>query len=88
MKRVTAAPFLTHTLALATSVATVTVTNTSAGEFTVGIDMGATEKVETIAAGTSIELARPFFAHRRAVGTTSGCLRTRGSISSAGRQPD
>ena len=51
MKLVTVAVFLTSTLALATSAAAVTVKNTSAGEFTVGIDYGNEEKVETIAAG-------------------------------------
>ena len=54
MKRVTAAVFLTSTLALATSAAAVTVKNTSAGEFTIGVDMGSSEKIETIAAGKSV----------------------------------
>ncbi len=56
MKLVTAAVLLTSTLAQATSAAAVTVKNTSAGEFTIGVDMGSSEKIETVAAGKSVEL--------------------------------
>ena len=50
----------TAAAALALSIAgpafAVTVKNTSSGEFTIGVDMGSSEKVETIAAGKSVEL--------------------------------
>jgi hypothetical protein len=43
-------------LAMAVPAQAVTVKNTSAGEFTIGVDMGDTEKVETIAAGKEVKL--------------------------------
>ncbi|KAB2941040.1 MAG: hypothetical protein K8F92_14945 [Hyphomicrobium sp.] len=55
MRRLTAAAAAAVVLAVATPAWAVTVKNTSDGEFTIGIDMGSSEKVETIAAGKSIE---------------------------------
>ena len=43
-------------LAMAVPAQAVTVKNTSAGEFTIGVDLGDTEKVETIAAGKEVKL--------------------------------
>jgi len=43
-------------LALAGPAAAVTVKNTSRAEFTIGVDLGSTEKVETIARGKSVEI--------------------------------
>jgi hypothetical protein len=40
---------------LATPAAAITVKNSSAGEITIGIDMGDKEKVETVAAGKSVK---------------------------------
>ena len=56
MKFATAAAAAALTLAIATPAAAVTVKNTSAGEFTVGIDYGNEEKVETIAAGKELKV--------------------------------
>jgi hypothetical protein len=42
-------------LAMSVPAHAVTVKNTSAGEFTIGIDYGDTEKVETIAAGKEVK---------------------------------
>jgi hypothetical protein len=45
------------TLALLVAPASaVTVKNTSSGEFTIGVDIGSSEKVETIGAGKSVEI--------------------------------
>ena len=43
-------------MAVAGPAAAVTVKNTSAGEFTIGVDMGSSEKIETIAAGKEVKL--------------------------------
>jgi hypothetical protein len=56
MKLLTAAAAAAVALAIAGPASAVTVKNTSAGEFTIGVDMGSTEKIETIAAGKSVEL--------------------------------
>src|SRR5262245_10793422 len=56
MKFVTAAAAAALTLAIAGPAAAVTIKNTSAGEFTVGVDMGNEEKVETIAAGKDVKV--------------------------------
>ena len=56
MKLATAAAAAALTLAIAGPAAAVTVKNTSAGEFTVGIDYGNEEKVETIAAGKEVKV--------------------------------
>ena len=48
MKLLTAAAALAFALALAGPAAAVTVKNTSKGDFTIGIDLGNEEKVETI----------------------------------------
>jgi hypothetical protein len=44
---------------LAAPAAAVTVTNKAASEITIGVDLGNTEKVETIAAGKSVKLDCP-----------------------------
>jgi hypothetical protein len=55
--KITAALTAAAALALlATPAAAVTVKNTSSGEFTIGVDLGSSEKVETIAAGKSVEI--------------------------------
>jgi hypothetical protein len=56
MKLLSAAAAAALAIAIAGPASAVTVKNTSAGEFTIGVDMGSTEKVETIAAGKSVEL--------------------------------
>jgi hypothetical protein len=56
MKFVTAAAAAALTLAIAGPAAAVTVKNTSAGEFTIGVDLGNEEKVETIAAGKEVKV--------------------------------
>jgi hypothetical protein len=56
MKFLTAAAALAFALALVGPAAAVTVKNTSKGEFSIGIDLGNEEKVETIAAGKSVEI--------------------------------
>ena len=43
-------------MAVAGPAAAVTVKNTSAGEFTIGVDLGSSEKIETIAAGKEVKL--------------------------------
>lgn len=60
MKVLTAVATAAFALALAgPAAAAVTVKNTSAGEFTVGVDLGNSEKVETIAAGKEIKVDCP-----------------------------
>lgn len=59
MKIATAAVSLAAILALAGPAAAVTVKNTSSGEFTIGVDLGNTEKVETIAAGKEVKVDCP-----------------------------
>lgn len=56
MKRLTAAAATALVLALTGPAGAVTVKNTSSGEFTIGVDLGNTEKVETIGAGKSVEI--------------------------------
>jgi len=56
MKLLTAAAAAALTVAIAGPAAAVTVKNTSAGEFTIGVDLGDSEKVETIAAGKEVKL--------------------------------
>ena len=56
MKLVSAAAAAALALAMTAPAYAVTVKNTSAGEFTIGVDMGDTEKVETIAAGKEVKL--------------------------------
>ena len=56
MKLLTAAAAAALVLAITNPAFAVTVKNTSAGEFTIGVDMGSTEKVETIAAGKEVKL--------------------------------
>jgi hypothetical protein len=59
MKLSTVATSLAAILALTASAGAVTVKNTSSGEFTVGVDYGDKEKIETIAAGKSVDLDCP-----------------------------
>ncbi len=59
MKLITAAASAALLLALATSAGAVTVKNTSSGEFTIGIDFGSSEKIETIPAGKSVDFDCP-----------------------------
>jgi hypothetical protein len=56
MKLLAAAAAAALVFAAAIPAYAVTVKNTSTGEFTIGVDMGASEKVETIAAGKSVEV--------------------------------
>jgi len=56
MKLLTAATVAALTVAIAGPAAAVTVKNTSDGEFTIGVDLGNTEKVETIGAGKEVKL--------------------------------
>ena len=56
MKFISAAAAATLVLAIASPAFAVTVKNTSAGEFTIGVDLGNEEKVETIAAGKEVKL--------------------------------
>ena len=56
MKFATAAAAAVFTVAIAAPAAAVTVKNNSAGEFTVGVDCGNEEKVETIAAGKEVKI--------------------------------
>jgi hypothetical protein len=56
MKLLTAAAAAAFSLALAAPAFAVTVKNTSSGEFTIGVDMGNSEKVETIPAGKEVKL--------------------------------
>jgi len=53
-----AAAALAMTMA-APAYAAVTVKNTSSGEFTIGVDLGNEEKVETIAAGKEVKVDCP-----------------------------
>lgn len=60
MKLLTAAAAAAFALALAgPAAAAVTVKNTSSGEFTIGVDLGSQEKVETIAAGKEVKVDCP-----------------------------
>lgn len=56
MKLLTAAAAAAVALAMAGPAYAVTVKNTSAGEFTIGVDLGNEEKVETIAAGKEVKV--------------------------------
>ena len=56
MKLLSAAAAGALVLAIASPAFAVNVRNTSSGEFTIGVDMGSSEKIETIAAGKSVEL--------------------------------
>ncbi len=56
MKLLTAAAATAFALALAGPAAAVTVKNTSSGEFTIGVDLGNEEKIETIAAGKEVKI--------------------------------
>jgi hypothetical protein len=56
MNFVHAAAAAAFVLATAAPAYAVTVKNDSKAEITIGVDMGATEKVETIAAGKSVEV--------------------------------
>lgn len=56
MKLITAAAAAAFALALTGTASAVTVKNTSSGEFTIGVDLGNEEKVETIAAGKEVKL--------------------------------
>jgi hypothetical protein len=56
MKLLSAAAAAALALAVASPAFAVTVKNTSSGEFTIGVDMGSTEKVETIAAGKEVKI--------------------------------
>ena len=56
MKVLSAAAAAALVLAIASPALAVTVKNTSSGEFTIGVDMGNEEKVETIAAGKEVKL--------------------------------
>ncbi|MBC7832882.1 MAG: hypothetical protein H7Y62_12785 [Hyphomicrobium sp.] len=56
MKVLSAAAAAALVLAIASPAFAVTVKNTSSGEFTVGVDLGNEEKVETIAAGKEVKL--------------------------------
>jgi hypothetical protein len=56
MKRLTAAAAAGLVLAMTGPAGAVTVKNTSSGEFAIGVDLGNTEKVETIGAGKSVEI--------------------------------
>jgi len=56
MKLFTAAAAAALALAMTVPASAVTVKNTSSGEFTIGVDMGNSEKIETIAAGKDVKL--------------------------------
>ena len=57
MKLLTAAAAAALALVMAgPASAAVTVKNTSSGEFTIGVDLGSEEKVETIAAGKEVKV--------------------------------
>ena len=56
MKLITAAAAAAFALALTGTASAVTVKNTSSGEFTIGVDLGNEEKVETIAAGKEVKV--------------------------------
>ncbi len=56
MKLITAAATAAFALALTGTASAVTVKNTSSGEFTIGVDLGSEEKIETIAAGKEVKL--------------------------------
>lgn len=59
MKLAIAAASIAAVLALTAPAGAVTVKNTSSGEFTIGIDLGDTEKIETVAAGKSVDIDCP-----------------------------
>ncbi len=54
MKLLTAAAAAAFALSMANPASAVTVKNTSSGEFTIGIDYGSEEKIDTIAAGKDV----------------------------------
>lgn len=56
MKLLTAAAASALALAMTVPASAVTVKNTSAGEFTIGVDFGNSEKIETIGAGKEVKL--------------------------------
>lgn len=56
MKLLTAAAAAAVALAMTGPASAVTVKNTSSGEFTIGVDLGNEEKVETIAAGKEVKV--------------------------------
>ena len=56
MKVLSVAAAAALVLAIASPAFVVTVKNTSSGEFTVGVDLGNEEKIETIAAGKEVKL--------------------------------
>ncbi|MFN3624745.1 MAG: hypothetical protein ACK4TP_11865 [Hyphomicrobium sp.] len=56
MKLITTAAAAAFALAMTGTASAVTVKNTSSGEFTIGVDLGNEEKVETIAAGKEVKL--------------------------------
>jgi hypothetical protein len=56
MKLITAAAAAVFAIAMTSAASAVTVKNTSAGEFTIGVDLGNEEKVETIAAGKEVKV--------------------------------
>lgn len=56
MRLLTAAATAAFALAMTGSASAVTVKNTSAGEFTIGVDFGNEEKIETIPAGKEVKL--------------------------------
>ena len=56
MKLLTAAAVAALTVAIAGPSAAATVKNTSDGEFTIGVDLGNTEKVETVGAGKEVKI--------------------------------
>lgn len=55
MKLLTGATAAALAVALAAPASAVTVKNTSSGEFTIGIDYGTSEKIETIPAGKEVK---------------------------------
>ena len=59
MKLLNAAAAAALVLTMAAPALAVTVKNTSKGEFTIGVDLGSSEKVETIGAGKSVEVDCP-----------------------------
>ncbi len=56
MKLITAAATAAIAIAMVAPASAVTVKNTSSGEFTIGVDLGNSEKIETIAAGKEVKL--------------------------------
>jgi len=56
MKLLTAAAVAALTVAIAGPAAAATVKNTSDGEFTIGVDLGNTEKVEAVGAGKEVKI--------------------------------